>query len=338
MSRIRNIKELADLAGVSTGTVSRALAGSTLISLKTRERIQALAKEHGFRPNLLARNLRIQRTNTIGVLIPLGHETAQHLTDPFFITMLGLLADKLTERGYDLLLSRVIPTDSAWLDRIATSGRVDGLIVIGQSDQSATIDAVARDYRPLVVWGGYDEGQIHCSVGCDNRKGGDLSASHLIAQGCRKIAFFGDPSAREIEQRLQGVRDAMARAGMGEPHVEPAHLTDEEFGPEIPLFLRQAAQHQAGEGPIGVVAASDVIALKTLRAMASLGLSAPGDVRVMGYDGLPIGEHAVPQLSTICQDLVRGAEHLVDLLARRIAGEDTPSVVMEPELILRASA
>ena len=153
MSRIRNIKELADLAGVSTGTVSRALAGSTLISLKTRERIQALAKEHGFRPNLLARNLRIQRTNTIGVLIPLGHETAQHLTDPFFITMLGLLADKLTERGYDLLLSRVIPTDSAWLDRIATSGRVDGLIVIGQSDQAATIDAVLQESSTKVLAG-----------------------------------------------------------------------------------------------------------------------------------------------------------------------------------------
>ncbi|MDR6709150.1 MULTISPECIES: LacI family DNA-binding transcriptional regulator [unclassified Novosphingobium] len=333
MSRIRNIKELADLAGVSTGTVSRALAGSTLISLKTRERIQALAKEHGFRPNLLARNLRIQRTNTIGVLIPLGHETAQHLTDPFFITMLGLLADKLTERGYDLLLSRVIPTDSAWLDRIATSGRVDGLIVIGQSDQAATIDAVAKDYRPLVVWGGYDADQVHCSVGSDNRKGGDLAASHLIAQGCRKIAFFGDPKTREIEQRLQGVRDALARAGMGEPHIEPAHLTDDEFGPEIAGFLGQAA-----DGPIGIVAASDVIALKTLRAMAVMGLSAPNDVRVMGYDGLTIGEHTVPQLSTICQDLVRGAEHLVDMLVRRIAGEDTQSVVMEPELVLRASA
>jgi DNA-binding LacI/PurR family transcriptional regulator len=81
-SKIRNIKELAELAGVSTGTVSRALAGSQLISLKTRERIQALADEHNFRPNALARNLRTQRTGAIGVLIPLGHETGQHMSDP----------------------------------------------------------------------------------------------------------------------------------------------------------------------------------------------------------------------------------------------------------------
>ena len=333
MNRIRNIKELAELAGVSTGTVSRALAGSELISKNTRERIQALAKEHGFRPNVLARNLRIQRTNTIGVLIPLGHEKQQHLTDPFFITMLGLLADKLTERGYDLLLSRVIPTDSVWLERVATSGRVDGLIVIGQSDQAATLDAVAADYRPLVVWGGYSAGQVHCSVGSDNLKGGDMAASHLIAQGCKRIAFFGDPKAREIGQRWQGVRDAMARHGLGEPDVVQAHLTAEAAGPEIANYIAAGSSL-----PDGIVAASDVIALATLRALGDAGVSVPADVRVVGYDGLPIGEHAVPQLTTISQDLVRGAEHLVDMLMRRIAGEDTQSVVMAPELVQRASA
>ena len=96
--RIRNIADLAKIAGVSPGTVSRALSGAGLISQKTRDRIQALAREHEFRPNIMARNLRIQRTGAIGVLIPLGHETGQHISDPFFITMLGLLADALTQR------------------------------------------------------------------------------------------------------------------------------------------------------------------------------------------------------------------------------------------------
>lgn len=192
MNRVRNIKELADLAGVSAGTVSRALAGSELISLKTRERIQELARQHGFRPNIMARNLRIQRTGAIGVLIPLGHEAGQPISDPFFITMLGLLADLLTERGYDLLLSRVIPQDSGWLERVATSGRVDGLIVLGQSDQAATLDAAARNYRPLVVWGGHQPGQIHCTVGSDNRLGGQMAAGHLIA---RRSARAGNDAA-----------------------------------------------------------------------------------------------------------------------------------------------
>jgi len=333
MSKIRNIKQLAELAGVSTGTVSRALAGSELISQKTRERIQALAREHGFRPNVLARNLRIQRTNAIGVLIPLGHEQGQHISDPFFITMLGYLADKLTERGYDLLLSRVIPTDSAWLERFATSGRVDGLIVLGQSDQAEAIDIVARDYQPLVVWGGFSEGQVHCSVGSDNLLGGDRAASHLIAQGCERIAFLGDPKAREIDQRLAGVRRAMARAGLGEPMVVPAHLDAEAAAPDIAGFLANTP-----ERPQGIVAASDVIAMGALRALADVGLSVPQDVRVVGYDGLAMGEHTVPTLTTISQDLAGGAEHLVDMLLRRIAGEDTASVVMEPQLLARGSA
>jgi len=334
MSKIRNIKELADIAGVSTGTVSRALAGSHLISTKTRERIQALADEYGFRPNVMARNLRIQRTGAIGVLIPLGHETGQHVSDPFFISMLGLLADALTERGYDLLLSRVIPQDARWLEDFADSGRVDGLIVIGQSDQVATLDRLAARYRPLVVWGGYTQGQVHCSVGSDNRRGGDIAASRLIEQGCERITFFGDPRALEIGQRLEGVRDACARAGIGDKlSVVPAHLVAEAGQADIAGFLGTAR-----ERPQGIVAASDVIAMSALRALAEMGLSVPGDVRVVGYDGLDIGEYTVPRLTTVAQDLPEGARHLVDMLFRRIAGEDTESVIMAPKLIQRMSA
>lgn len=332
-SRIRNIADLARIAGVSPGTVSRALSGAGLISQRTRERIQALAREHDFRPNIMARNLRIQRTGAIGVLIPLGHETGQHISDPFFITMLGLLADALTERGYDLILSRVIPTDADWLERFAASGRVDGIIVIGQSDQSAVLDRVAQRYRPLVVWGGHSRGQVHCSVGSDNIAGGDMAASHLIARGCRRIAFLGDPAPLEIGQRLAGCRQAMARAGMADGlTVAPVHLVAALNDAKIAAFLTESESR-----PDGIVAASDVIAMGALRILAELGLSVPDDVRVIGFDGLALGEHTVPRLSTVKQDLTSGAHNLVDLLLRRIAGEDTGSVVMMPELVVRLS-
>ena len=332
--RIKNIKELAELAGVSPGTVSRALTDTGLISQKTRERIKALAAEHDFRPNMMARNLRIQKTGAIGVAIPLGHETGQHISDPFFITMLGYLADALTDRGYDLMLTRVIPQDDQWLDKLKDSGRVDGLIVIGQSDQSATLDRVAESYLPLVVWGGYTPGQVHCSVGSDNRKGGDLAASHLIAQGCKRLAFFGDPRSLEIAQRLAGCRDALERAGMNtELTVLPAHLVAEAAHPDIAAFLGVVS-----ERPDGIVAASDVIAMSTLRALAEHDVAVPGDVRVMGYDDLGLAAHTVPQLSTIRQDIAQGALHLVDLLFRRLAGERTDSLVMSPELVVRNSA
>ena len=333
-TRVRNITDLARIAGVSAGTVSRALSDSGLISQKTRERIKALAREYDFRPNILARNLRIQRTGSIGVLIPLGHETGQHISDPFFITMLGLLADELTERGYDLVLSRVIPTDGDWLDRFVDSGRVDGLIVIGQSDQSENLDRVASRYKPLVVWGGHSKGQVHCSVGSDNYAGGEVAASHLIKQGCKRIAFFGDPRAFEIAQRLEGCKSALSQAGLiDQLSILPAHLVAEAADTEIAAFFKSE-----GARPQGIVAASDVIAMSTLRVLSELDLSVPDDIRVIGYDGLALGEQTVPRLTTVKQDLTTGARNLVDLLLRRIAGEETGSVVMPPELVIRMSA
>ncbi len=331
--RIRNIAELAQIAGVSAGTVSRALSGAGLISAKTRERIQALAREHDFRPSAMARNLRIQRTGAIGVVIPLGHETGQHISDPFFMNMLGLLADALTERGYDLMLSRVVPTEAGWLDRIVDTGRVDGVIVIGQSDQSAALDAVAARYRPLVVWGGHVKGQVYCSVGSDNRRGGELAAAHLIERGCKRIVFFGDPRALEIAQRLEGCQAALAAAEHGESlAVVPAHLVAESAHREITAFLGTP-----GSRPDGIVAASDVIAMSALGVLAEHGLAVPADVRVIGFDDLPVAQHAIPRLSTVRQDLTRGAALMVDALLARLAGEDAPSVVMQPEVVVRLS-
>ena len=330
---IRNIADLAKIAGVSPGTVSRALSDSGMISQKTRDRIKALARDHGFRPNVMARNLRIQKTGAIGVIIPLGHEVRQHISDPFFITMLGLLADELTERGYDLMLSRIIPEDADWLDKYVDSGRVDGAIVIGQSDQSAVLDAVAERYRPLVVWGSYDAGQVHCSVGSDNVAGGRMAGQHLLDRGAKRIAFFGDIRGVEMRARLNGCKLAVADAGLPAPDVVPIQLTREDARQAIADYCDANTRL-----PDGIVAATDVIAMAAISVLTERGVRVPDDVRVIGYDDLPLAEQTAPPLSTIRQDLVTGAHNLVDLLLRRIAGEDTASVVMPPELVVRGSS
>ncbi len=333
IKRVRNIAELAKLAGVSGGTVSRALSGSELISAKTRERITALAREHDFRPNVMARNLRIRRAGAIGVAIPMGHDKGQHLSDPFFMAMLANLADGLAERGYNLLLSRVVPVDPEWLDGFVDSGQVDGVILIGQSDQSAAIERVAARYKPLVVWGANLADQVHCTVGTNNRLGGALAARHLIERGARRFAFLGDPVAPEIAHRLEGVRAELARSGLdGELHVLPAHLEAETAHHAISDWL-----DTVGEVPDGIIAASDVIALSALRALAEHGHAVPGKVRVVGYDDLPLANQAMPPLTTIRQSLTNGADMLIDLLFRRMAGEPAASVVMMPELIVRGS-
>ncbi|MEM8936800.1 MAG: LacI family DNA-binding transcriptional regulator [Pseudomonadota bacterium] len=331
--QVKNIAELADIAGVTAGTVSRALSGKGFVSEKTRERIRALAQKHRFRPNTLARNLRTQRTGAVTVLIPLGHEQAQHLSDPFFMTIIGHLADGLTERGYELILSKIIPNSDDWLEAYIESGRADGVIVIGQSDQAEILDRAAKNYLPLVAWGGYYPGQSHCSVGSDNFLGGALAANHLVEQGCKKIAFFGDPVALEIRQRLEGCQDALAKHGAKyEPRIFPIHLDAELSDEDISNLL-----DTDGFRPDGIVAASDVIAMSAVAALAEHDIDVPGDVKIIGYDDLPIATQTSPRLTTIRQDLKDGARQMVECLVKRIAGEETASIVMKPELIVRRS-
>lgn len=333
--RVRNIAELAKMAGVSPGTVSRALAGKSLVNAKTRERIQALARAHGFQINQMASKLRQQRTGVIAVVIPLGHDQHQHISDPFFMTLLGALADALTERGYQLMLSRAIPQDDAlWLDRIVNSGMVDGVLMIGQSDQFAEIERVAQSYAPLVVWGNHAERQVHCSVGTDNFEGGRLAAQYLLDTGRRSLAFLGDTTGIEIAERYRGAAAAVAdRGGEARLHHLPIHLSVDEMTDEIAVALAAL-----GGAVDGVVAASDAIAMATIRQLDSNGISVPGDIAVIGFDDLPLARHTVPQLTTVRQDITRGAQEMVARLMARLAGETTPALVMRPELVTRASA
>ena len=332
-ARVRNISELARIAGVSAGTVSRALAGKSIVNTETRERIQALAAQHGFRPNQMARRLRTQRTNVIGIVIPLGHERRQHLSDPFFMTILAHLADAVTESGYDLMLSRIIPDAEDWLERIVESGLLDGVLLIGQSDQFEVIERVARHYRPMVAWGSHLPGQIHCAVGVDNRLGGRLAGERLIARGCRRIAFLGEVRSIELQQRYLGLQDATTAAGIAPPVQLDTHLASDIMAAEIAAHLDRVV------GEIdGIAAASDGIAIRTVRALVDRGIRVPDQMAITGFDDLPLAEQTVPRLTTVRQDLVTGAKAMVEALFRRMEGVDAPSVEMTPTLIERDTA
>lgn len=331
-SAIRTLADLARIAGVSTGTVSRALAGSALVNPATRNRIEELARLHGVRPNQIASKLRSQRTGVIGVVIPLGHERRQHISDPFFMALLGQLADELTETGYDLMLSRAIPEgNSDWLDRVTGSGMVDGVIVIGQSDQYDTIERIAQTYRPMVVWGHHREGQVHCAVGTDNELGGYMAASHVIGRGAENILFLGDTTGIEIARRLAGVERASREAGAGLIHF-PLHLSDEEILANIGSSL---AAHVGCFDAI--VAASDLIAMAALKELHGRGEAVPEQIQVTGFDDLLLASQTVPPLTTIRQDIGAGAAALVRKLRSRISGSNESGLVMEPVLSIRSS-
>ena len=326
--------DIAKLAGVHSSTVSRALAGSPLVAKKKRDEILKLACERGYVVNSTASNLRLQRSQTISVVIPLGHEAGQALTDPFFVEMLGYLADEITQRGYGMFLQKILPPMDDWLPRLIASHRADGIIIVGQSTEHAALEAAAPKYRPMVVWGGHLEHQSYCTIGSDNVGGARVAVEHLIRTGRRRIVFLGDPSIPEIKLRHDGYKYALAHGprGTARDRTVPAHLTAEAAYEAMRAFIREGGEFDA------VFAATDVIAISAIRAITAAGLIVPRDVSVVGFDDIALAALCNPPLTTMRQDLPRGARMLIDLLLRRLNGENTPSATMPAELIVRESS
>lgn len=125
--------DIARMAGVSESTVSRALAGSPVVAERTRAYIKQIAADAGYQVDPVARSLRAKRSNTVSVAVPMMHALDQPLSDPFLMTMLALLAEELTGRGYSMLLSKLNRHQDGWVEQLTRGSRSDGVIVLGQS-------------------------------------------------------------------------------------------------------------------------------------------------------------------------------------------------------------
>jgi DNA-binding LacI/PurR family transcriptional regulator len=325
--------DIARLAGVSTSTVSRALNGSTLINEETRRRIAELARSLNYSINLSAKNLRLGDNRTIGVVIPFDRKTLQHVSDPFFLGMLGSLADALTDRHYDLLLSRV---DAEHLDDLAglyDTGRASGIIVIGQWGHHDQLNELAVRRVPFVVWGAQLPRQLYCSVGSDNLSGGMLATEHLLGLGRQRIAFLGDTTLPEAAQRHEGY--LLAHRERGVP-VDPrlhisASFTAAEAQAAMQAFLAQ------GIALDGIFAASDLIAMNAMGVLTAHGFDVPRDVSVVGYDDIEAAAHCHPPLTTIRQPIDIAGAAMVDCLLAMLDGQRPESRVLATSLKVRAS-
>jgi DNA-binding LacI/PurR family transcriptional regulator len=325
--------DIAALAGVSIATVSRALQDNKDIAEDVRARVKAIAAEQGYAVNQSARNLRSQSTKTIGIVLPLGHETGQQLTDPFFLEFIGCLAEEVMKRRYDILLSKIPQPEPNWLSLLVQSHRFDGLLVIGQSDQHETIDAVASKYLPMVVWGEKLPGQHYCSVGVDNVAGGQLATEYLLSAGSHNPLFLGPQKVPEVESRYRGFVEGLKAASIKTPQGRAieAHLTQESAYETVKDLLRNRRKFD------GLVCASDVIAAGAIEALQEAGLSVPDDVNVCGYDDVAMARTFTPPLTTIKQDMKLGAQFMVQMLFERLEGNRSSSAVLPANLIVRKS-
>ena len=266
--------DLARIAGVSVSTVSRALAGSPLVNEKTRARIAELAKTLRFSANVGAQNLRRGQSQTIAVVLPKSSTDTQPVSDPFFIALLGELADALTARGYDMLFTRVSEESLEDLERIVRSGRALGAIVIGQWLHHYALSSLARHAMPIAVWGAALPGANYCVVGSDNRLGGRLATEHLLNGGRNRIMFLGDTRLPEVALRFEGYRDALIAAGLPVNPGRTAAIPFEAGAARRALsdLLRYTEDFDA------IFACSDLMAVTTVALLQSHGMRVPHDV------------------------------------------------------------
>ncbi len=326
--------DIARLAGVSVATVSRALNGSTLVNADTRQRIGELARSLNYSINLGAQNLRLQKNQTIAVVVPYDAKARQHISDPFFLSIVGAIADALTDLGHDMLLSRV---DAERLDSAAAlydSGRAIGLIVIGQWRHHDQLNAMAARQVPLVVWGGQLPQQLYCSVGGDNVAGGLQATRHLLGLGRRRIAFIGDAQLPEVALRRQGYLQALQQAGITPDAKLELPAPFEIIGARAALDRLCASRTRFD----GLVACSDLLALQAVQSLRGQGRTVPQDVAVVGYDDMPVATYSDPPLSTVHQPVALAGAELVAALLALLRGEAAPPRTLPVHLVVRESA
>jgi len=326
--------DIARLAGVSVSTVSRALSGSTLVNAETRGRIAELAKSLNYSINIGAQNLRLGHNNTVAVIVPYDPHTRQHLSDPFFLSLIGSVADALTARGHDMLLTRV---DADRLDQAAQvfhTGRAMGIVLVGQWHHHDQLNAMAVQGVPFVVWGAQLPQQLYATVGGDNLSGGRLATAHLLAGGAQRVLFMGDPELPEIGQRQQGWADAHADAGRPiDPQLARAvPFVTSAIQAEVARVLHEKLAFDA------VFAASDLMAMTVISSLRQAGVRVPEDVRVVGYDDIALAAHFHPPLSTVCQPIADAGEALVTSLLAQLAGERCQSTQLSTTLVVRDSS
>lgn len=327
------LEDLAALAGVSIATVSRALNDSASVNARTKQMIWKLAREHGYAFRRHMPSGPIGAEATIAIVIPRPQGRSSRLTDPFILELVAQIGEAARDRGCDFLVSHVAPTSLEDLGSLMMTNRADGIIFLGQSTLHREFNELARTESRFVVWGAQLPDQTYCSVGSDNVLGGRRATAHLARLGRKRIVFLGDTESPEALQRFRGYQQALHRAGIAldSALVVPAHFEVEEAEASVDALLARRLAFD------GIVAASDMIALGAIRALARAGLSVPGDVSVVGYDDVQFARYANPALTTISQHTERAGRVLVSKLLNSGGVDDIRSERIPTDLIVRES-
>lgn len=308
------LTELAQKAGVSIATVSRALNDSDHpMAEETRKRILALAQELGYQPNQIARSLRTSATKTIGILV-------ENIRSPFIAPIIRGIQDTLKPEGY---LSLTVNTDldeKIEMDalRVLNNRQIDGIIFVATWHRDTSI-LEEMTQKPYVFVHRHFNSYSKNSVLADDKYGARIAVSHLANLGHRRIAYISGPADWDASIfRLQGYREVLTELGL--PYTEQMVL---ESSWEVEDGYHAVQQLLAlPEPPTAVFAGNDAIAVGAIQGTQDMGLRVPQDLAVVGYDGREFSSFFRPSITTVylpCYEMgQKSAEMLLKVINEEI--------------------
>ncbi|KQR16715.1 LacI family DNA-binding transcriptional regulator [Cellulomonas sp. Leaf334] len=328
------LEQVAERAGVSRSTASRAINGGLRVSPEALASVEAAVTDLGYTPNRAARSLVTKRTDSIALVVPEPDERV--LSDPFFAGTLNGLSTSLADSDMQVVLVIARPGESERTVRYLRNGHVDGAIVVShhandELDRALQISRVPNVFvgRPLSA----DERDVQY-VDTDNVEGGRLATQHLIDRGCRRIATIAGPADMSAGiDRLTGWRNAIRAAGMPDDAVVRGDFTMASGTIAVRELLARFPDVDA------IFIASDLMAAGALSVLAEHGKDVPGDIAVVGYDNLGVAASTTPPLTSVIQPVVAMARAAGARLLDQLNGAPpSPPLIFAPELVIRASA
>lgn len=305
-----NIYDIARLAGVSISTVSRVLNNHPDVSARTRQKVQKIFEEYSYIPNNSARNLSREPVNAIGVVI-------KGFDNPFFQKMLGILQTQLDLRQYTMLLHPIDPHTDEIEAGIAflKEKKVRGLIFLGAAYTQSPIRLAQLNVPFVIATIALEQSvdqKLYSSVAIDNYAEIYTAAKTICNSGHQKIAAIGDfPGDNSIsELRIRGFQDALSTNGISVSRESIA--VTQEFS--MAEGYRAARELLSKERYTCLFCMADVLALGAMRAIQDMGLSVPGDVSVIGVDGIEAGKFSCPRLATVEQPAEQFASESLRIL------------------------
>lgn len=331
------IREVAKRLNLSITTVSRALDGYSDVAEHTRELVERTAHEMGYVPNIAARQLRRQRSDIIGFILP-HHQP--RFADPHYSEFIAGLGDEATRHDFDLLISTASPgEDEQQVYRRWVQGRkVDGLVLNRIRQQDWRVDYLSEQAFPFVSLERPLGAGDYSFIEVDGRSGFKTLLAHLVDQGHRRIAYAAGPPELKLQaDRFAGYCAGLEAAGIPfDPRlVVTGNLTRQEG------YTAGRALLALPEPPSAIVCVNDLTAIGVMQAAHELGLVVGEEVAIAGFDGIDEAENTAPPLTTLNQPLYEIASRLVRILLGLILEEPAPAVERQvrilPELILRGS-